>query len=149
MGDPTRGSVVAKPHEIIQALTDRLDAAGLPVYQGLVLDPSVDADQELPAVVIHQNKDGDRAIKTRPRLVREMRIIVEAWIVTTSEKTALTEILEYGEAVREVAAPFDSYDTPDTLDGLANSVVFEGITAHTQERNWAIAQIAITIQYGG
>lgn len=140
---------MATPSQIIQAVTDRISNAGFPVYQGIKLDPLIDADQELPAVIVHQGKDGDRAIKTRPKLIRSMSVVVECWIETTDDTTAISEVLAYGEQVRAVVAPFDSYDVPDTLDELANSVVWENLVGYTQERNWAVAQIAITIQYGG
>lgn len=140
---------MAKPHEIIDALTERLEDADFPVFQGLVLDPKVDSSQELPAVIIHQSKDGDGAIRTRPKLLREMGVIVECWIQTTSEKKALSEILEYGEEVREAVAPFDSFDVPDTLSDIANAVEFVSIVSYVQERNWAVAVITLKIQYGG
>lgn len=135
------------PAAIIQALTDRLAASGLPVYQGLVLDPQVDSTHPLPAVIVHL--DGDTVTKTRPRLIRQMDVAVECWIRTTGQETALSEVLDYAESVRAIAAPFDSYDVPDTLNATASAVIFKTLKAKTRERQWAVAEIALTIQYGG
>lgn len=130
------------PAQILSAVRERLEDAGRKVFLGKVIDPMHDP---LPAITVHFTPEGDQPQQTRPKLTRQMQIVVECW--DEFDTDPLIGIANFSEEIRKEITLGDGFDATDTLGGLANRVVYEQMVLMTRERNTATGQVVINIVY--